>query len=363
MENNKSKYLELVEFITKKIEENELQPGEKIYSENQLSSMFGISRQTVRHAISILVNEKLLIRIQGSGTYVNEVDKKDTVQSTRIAVITTYVDNYIFPKIIQGIEKVLSENGYAVQISFTNNEIDKERDVLEDILNKSDVAGIICETTMSGLPNPNMKLYRDIQKRKIPILFINSYYAELQAPHVSINDKLTAKDAMQYIIQKGHKKIGGIFKLDDGQGHLRYLGYIEAMKENGLQPCEDNIVWLDTRDIKQLECCKDRIMDRIQGCSAIFCYNDEVAFGITKIMAKENMKIPEDMSIISIDNSELTTIGEIAITSMEHPKEKLGEKAAENLCKLIRNKKYNATYEFETKLIERSSVRVIDRHC
>lgn len=359
MDNNKSKYVELVEWITHKIEERELQPGEKIYSENQLSSMFKMSRQTVRHAIGVLENDGLLTRRQGSGTYVNEAYRKSTVNSTRIAVITTYVDSYIFPKIIQGIENVLSENGYVVQISFTNNAIEKERGVLEDILDKNDVAGIICETTMSGLPNPNLALYREIQKRDIPILFINSYYLDLQAPHVSINDKLTAKKAIQYLIQKGHKEIGGIFKLDDGQGHLRYLGYLEAMKESGLQPSDDNIVWLDTRDVKRLEGCKDRIMDRMKGCSALFCYNDEVAFMLTKIMAKENILIPEELSIISIDNSELTTLGEIAITSMQHPKEKLGKKAAENLCKLIRNKNYNATYEFETELIERTSVKSI----
>ena len=51
-----------------------------------------------------------------------------------VAVITTYVDDYIFPSTIRGIENTLSDKGYSMQLSFTNNTVGKERQILQDLL-------------------------------------------------------------------------------------------------------------------------------------------------------------------------------------------------------------------------------------
>lgn len=351
------KYLELVNWIKRQIKDKTLLPGQKMYSENELSEMFSVSRQTVRHAISVLEQEDIITRIQGSGTYINDVRMTNLTNRNRIAVVTTYVDGYIFPRTIQGIENVLFEQGYSVQIAFTNNIIQREKNILEDILERDEIAGLITETTKSGIPNPNLLLYRKLLDRNIPILFINSYYETLTIPHVSMNDRLAGKLAAEYLIQKGHKKIGGIFKLDDGQGHLRYAGYIEAMNEAGLSYEDANIIWVDTEDVKHLERCGDRIMERIRGCSGIVSYNDEVAFGLMEILKKKGIRIPEDLSIASIDDSDLAVLGDVKLTSIPYPMEKLGEKAASNLVRMIREPEFDGTYEFDLKVVERDSVK------
>lgn len=166
--------MELVRFIREEIESGRLVPGQKMYSENELKDMFGMSRQTVRHAISILEQEGIIYKIQGSGTYINDTRLANLEKRTRIAVVTTYVDGYIFPSTIQGIENVLFEKGYSVQIAFTNNQNSREKTILEDIISRDEVAGVIMETTKSGIPNPNLPLFRELGKKKIPILFINS---------------------------------------------------------------------------------------------------------------------------------------------------------------------------------------------
>ena len=242
MEKSTPKYKELANWIVEQIETKNLCAGQKLYSENELSDMFGLSRQTVRHAISVLEQDGVLNRVQGSGTYINDTRPANQGKSNRIAVITTYVDGYIFPRTIQGIENALFEQGYSVQIAFTNNLFDRERTILEDILERNEVAGIISETVKSGLPNPNIDLYREILRRRIPVLFINSFYRDLPIPHVSMNDREAGKIAAQCLIRKGHKRIGGIFKLDDGQGHLRYAGAREALREAGLGYKNVNIV-------------------------------------------------------------------------------------------------------------------------
>ena len=49
--------------------------------------------------------------------------------------------------------------------------------------------GIIAETVKSALPNPNMELYRELEKLGIPVLFVNNYYKELSIPHISMDDR------------------------------------------------------------------------------------------------------------------------------------------------------------------------------
>lgn len=359
MEKNTPKYIELVKWIQTQIVEKKLVPGQKLYSENELKEMFGVSRQTVRHAVSILENDGMLRRVQGSGTYINDNRLANLEKRTRVAVVTTYVDSYIFPRTIQGIENVLLERGYSVQIAFTNNQNSREKTILEDIIRRDEVAGIIMETTKSGIPNPNLYLYQEIRKRRIPIIFINSYYPPLKIPHVSMNDRMAGRRVTRHLISMGHEKIGGIFKLDDGQGHLRYAGYVDAMKEAGLEIDDSRILWIDTEDIKHLEKSKEKMLDRFKDCTALFCYNDEVAFSLIAILEQEGLYVPEDISLASVDDSELAVLGDVALTSVPHPMERLGEKAAENLLKLIKDPSFDATYEFDIHIIERGSVKTI----
>lgn len=357
----KAKYMEVVDFVKEKMKKKEISPGDKLYSENELSEMFHLSRQTVRHAIGILEEEGIVSRVRGSGTYIRDNRNAELEGRTRIAVVSTYVDSYIFPKTIQGMQSVLFERGYSVQIAFTNNEVEKEREILEDIIKKDEIAGLIIEPTKSGLPNPNLYLYEQLKERRIPVIFFNSYYSQLDIYHVSVNDKLTARKATEYLIKAGHTKIGGIFKLDDGQGVHRYAGYMEAMKAAGLPAGDSGVMWLDTEDIGRLAEQKDKILSRTKNCTAIFCYNDQVAFQLSHLLRKEGIEIPKQISLISIDDSELASLGKTKLTSYPHPKDKLGERVAENLLNMIHDSSFYGTYEFEPEVVERSSVEKLNK--
>ncbi len=354
-----TKYEALIAYIDSLIENGSLRPGDKLYSENELAEMFHLSRQTVRKAVGILEEEGVLHRVRGSGTYVGDDRREHLKNRNQIALVTTYVESYIFPKTIQGIENVLFEHGYSVQIAFTNNTLERERSVLEDIISRDDVAGVIVEGTKSGLPNPNLPLYKKLLARKIPLLFINTYYPELEAPHVSLQDVDAAYLAVNYLIARGHRQIGAIFKLDDGQGRLRYLGYLKAMEEAGLVVTDSRMVWIDTDESKQLSLCIDKICNRLESCTALLCYNDQVAFQLIHLLAERGIRVPDQISIISIDDSDLARLCEVPITSLPHPKEKLGAMAAEKLLQIISGQKGSKTYEFETRVVERSTVKTI----
>lgn len=356
-EKSAPKYMELAKWINDQIQGEQLHTGQKLYSEKQLQEIFGVSRQTVRRAIGLLEQEGILRSVRGSGTYINDNRQANLAKRMRVSVVTTYVDGYIFPRMIQGIENVLLENGYSVQIAFTNNQHGRERTILQDILNRDEVSGIVMETTKSAISNPNLNLYREILKRRIPVLFLNSFYPALNIPHVSLNDHLVGYKVTKYLISMGHTKIGGIFKLDDLQGSIRCSGFVDAMYESGLEIDDRNVLWLDTQDVRHMEKVAERVLERTAGCTAVFCYNDEVAYSVLDILKKAGVRVPQDISIASVDNANLATMGEVGLTTIPHPMEMLGKKASENLLRMIRDPFFDANYEFDADVVERDSVR------
>ena len=78
----------------------------------------------------------------------------------RQAVISTYVDSYIFPPVVRGIERVLSKRGYTTQIAFTGNRVSREQDILNNLIDKDIIDGLIVEPAKSALPNPNLHYYQ-----------------------------------------------------------------------------------------------------------------------------------------------------------------------------------------------------------
>ena len=105
-EKKTAKYRFLVDTIKEKIKNGEYEPGERMESENTLSDQFGYSRQTVRQALSVLEQEGLIERRRGSGTYISSESRR-TPRGNSIAIVTTYISDYIFPTIIRGIEERL----------------------------------------------------------------------------------------------------------------------------------------------------------------------------------------------------------------------------------------------------------------
>src|SRR5690625_4671797 len=137
----KTKYSIVKEYIESKILDGTYQPNQKISSESEFMKQFGVSRHTIRLAIGDLVTEGWLYREQGSGTFCADRSTMKSLQiydkQKNIAIVTTYISDYIFPSIIRGAEAQLSEEGYQVSIFSTNNCQDKEKQVLESLLTQN----------------------------------------------------------------------------------------------------------------------------------------------------------------------------------------------------------------------------------
>lgn len=359
MDLEQPKYRIVAEWSKEHIAGEQLRPGDKFYTEDELRKRFGVSRQTIRQAVGLLEQEGILERRRGSGTYISGKTGAETLPPSKtIGVISTYVDNYIFPAIIRGISDVLLENGYAVRLSLTNNRVENESRALNLLLN-GNMAGIIAEPTKSGLPNPNKELYRHIQERKIPLIFFNAYYPHMNCPHICLDDRLAGKMAAEYLIGAGHKKIAGIFQSDDRQGHLRYDGFVRALRSAGLEVNSSDILWFTTEDIPFLGEDIGRVRRYLGDCTGVVCYNDQIACTVVTELLKQGVDVPRQMSVVGIDGAEIGLACPVPLTTLAHPMEKLGETAAQNILKLIENPAFKASVDFAPRLIERQSVSFI----
>ena len=320
--------------------ENGLYSGKQLLpTEQLLCQRFQISRQTVRRALSLLEEEGLITRRQGSGSHLRERTEPEALLNCTIAVVTTYISDYIFPGILQGMETVLPANSSAPLLFATQNQISTERKILQTLLTMKELDGVLVEGSKTALPNPNLDLYQKLTDRGVRLVFINGTYPELSStPSVLADNYGGGKLLVEYLYQKGHQNIAGIFKNDDMQGTLRYAGYAESLCRLGL-PLEDSqIYWYNTESRKFFlsDAFLDPILDGFTGCSAIVCYNDEVAIRVVSQLKKRGIRIPEEMAVVSFDNSQYSELAPVRITSLSHGPHNLGELSAKLMLRLLR---------------------------
>jgi GntR family transcriptional regulator, arabinose operon transcriptional repressor len=366
----KTKYNMVKDKIMEWITNGEVKPGEKISSESELVKMFGVSRHTIRQAIGDLVHEGWLYREQGAGTFCShkkEHDKSQTPQlltsgGKNIGVITTYISDYIFPSIIRGIESYLTESGYTLTLASTDNDVEKERQCLQNILDRN-IDGLIIEPTKSSSNNPNINYYLELEKNNIPYLMINQYYPQLIPPHIIVNDKKGGYLATDHLIKLGHEKIVGIFKTDDLQGAYRMQGFIQAFRENNITLSPEMIISFSTEDsdaILQKNIRKFLSSSQTMP-TGIICYNDQVALSILNLLREMELRVPDDISIVGFDDSYLAEATNL--TSVSHPKLEMGVESAKWIVSAVENRSgvesQNSTV-YEPELVIRNSTSAIN---
>lgn len=356
---NKPKYQVIADEIKNKIINKELQVGSLLPTEKDFQTRYGVSRYTIRQAMELLVVDGYIKKRKGSGSYVSYefLNSKKSNNSKKIGVIVTYLSDYIFPSIIRGLETVLRENGYSLILASTNNNHADERQCLEMMLDQG-IKGLIVEPTKSNVYNPNLSYYSLFKQCDIPILTINAQYEELNLPYIAIDDVKSGHLATKYLIDKGHEDIALITKIDDNQGKLRMKGYFNAFENNNKVFKSEYIYTYDTESkVTVLDQFVEHVVSKQIQVSAVVCYNDQIAYYIMKKLTKMGVSVPGDISIVGEDNSVLSKLEDVDLTTTSHPQELLGEKAANWVLSTIETGKEQPSELLDTYIIERSSVK------
>ncbi len=325
------KYQHIASELRDEIQSGQLSPGQTLPTEELLTQRFAASRQTVRQALSLLVEEGLITKRRGSGSRVCAQAAPKSGGS--IAVIATYISDYIFPGILREAQSVFAANRYSAILSATRNSVYHERAILTDLLQKP-VDGILVEGTKTALPNPNLDLYQKLMQRSVPIVFFNGVYADLpETVSVYADNFGGGYMLVQHLLQEGHTSIAGIFKSDDIQGHQRYSGYITALRDAGRMIPDSSVFWYTTENRNALF--TPELAQQIAACSAVVCYNDEIAFRLIPLLLSCGVRIPQDVAVASFDNSALSEMSPVKITSLSYGDQNIGRVAAETLLSRI----------------------------
>ena len=333
-ENGKPKYFTLMEELKEKIISGRIQPGEKLPSENQFTVQYSLSRHTVRKALSLLEQEGYIEACHGKGTFCSE-KMRHMKKSRNIAVVTTYISDYIFPRLIQGMDNVLSEQGYSIILKNTGNSRQKEAKCLEELFQK-DIDGLIIEPSKSQLSCRPPGLYENLEKYQIPYIFIQGIYTEMKdKPHILMDDARGGYLVTKYLLEQGHRRITGFFKADDIQGIQRHKGYVRALQEAGIPYDPDLVVWFHTEDRRSKPSMMVKEMVKTGSLPhGIVCYNDQIAVQVIESLEDCGLQVPKDISVTGYDNSLYAQRG-TGITTIAHPQERLGEMAAELILEKI----------------------------
>ncbi len=334
-----AKYQALAEALRQEIGDGMYNERQLLPTEELLCQRFQLSRQTVRKALSVLESDGLITRRQGSGSHLQSRTEPQTVRNCTVAVVTTYISDYIFPSLLRGMETVLAANARVPLRFATQNQISTERKVLQALLAMRTLDGVLVEGTKTLLPNPNLDLYQELIDRGIKLVFINGVYPELSAlPSVLADNRGGGRLLTEYLYQKGHRNIAGIFKSDDMQGAQRYSGYTEALRNLGLPFNDEKIYWYNTEAKKQFfsDSFLDSMLDGFADCTAIVCYNDEVAIRVVTRLKNRGVRVPEEMAVVSFDNSQYSELAPVHLTSLSHGTKNPGELAAEMMLRLLR---------------------------
>lgn len=335
-----SKYETLSKQLTEQIARNLEQGITALPTEEKIAARYGVSRQTVRAALALLKKKGLIESRQGSGSFATGLSP--TFSENRIPILIASSQEYIYPRLLADIRSALNEKGYQLDVLSTDNLINIERTHLLSLL-EHPPRGVIVEGTKSALPTPNLDLYERLKAAGTRLLFLHSCYSALANETCIKDDNYYGGYLLaEHLTSLGHTRIAGLFKADDAQGPERYLGAACCLRDLGLTLADKNVGWFFSSDLEGLEKKQDSrflalyIRERLSDCTAVICYNDEVAYWLVKELSYAGIRVPRDLSVVCFDNSYLSDLSKIRITTLSHRPHEMGQRVAETMTQLLK---------------------------
>lgn len=274
-------------------------------------------------------------------------------------VFTDLMAGDFYSEIFHGVENIATINNYSVILGCSENNIHKEKNIIELFCNRR-VDGIIVSPT-SGT---DLQHYIDLQKEGIPFVFVDKYLPQINTDVVTTDGADGARQAVTHLIEMGYRKIlflsGPEFPCTTIESRLE--GYREALKLNNLS--YERIVFTDKFSLKQRESGYRALQEYLDNhgsdFDAVFAVNDGLAIGAMRALREKNIKIPNDVAIVGCDDDDITRYLDIQLTTVAQPKYTMGQKAMEILIARINGEKAVGDYQFlnlKTNLVVRNSSR------
>lgn len=362
------------------IVEKKLVPHDPIPSEGQLAEQFDVSRMTSKMAIQALVEEGILYRLPRRGTFVADISTnplqhnvlsaskwqyKD-IPKRLIALILPQIDDFT-ANILHSIEKSCNHHGYHLIVKLSED-LENEELILQEMSGSPDVAGILL------FPRGRKKCGEQLMKLRLdkyPIVILDRSFKEIDFDCVLHDHYLAAYQITNYLIDRGHKKIGFLTNQIDvaRSREERYQGFIQALVDNHVGIYTNLIYSVEEQNgvIKRVNISEDPIikvlmeyLDNSRDMTAICCTEDLLAIKLIYAAEKLGIRVPQDLSVTGFTDNQMIDLYPLPLTTVKQPTELFGESAIALLKERIETPDEQLkTIKLETIIVENKSVKTL----
>ncbi len=272
-------------------------------------------------------------------------------QTKTIGLLLPDMSNLFFAEIARKIEDYGFLKGYSVIIGNSDNNVKKQSNYINTLIAKQ-VDGIILISS-GGDPDD----LRPLIKNNMPVVIADRNSQLDFADVVLIDNEKAGYNVGNYLAQLGHKEIGCI----TGPKHLspnfeRLVGFQQALMENKISLEQKNVIQGDF-SIKSGDESFQRLFSINPKLTAIFTFNDLMAFGVMAAAKKKGLILPEDLSVVGFDDIELSSVVTPTLTTVSQPTKIIAETSVNLLIEKIEGERINESNRIllDAKLIERGS--------
>ncbi|MHC4716230.1 MAG: GntR family transcriptional regulator [Planctomycetota bacterium] len=317
------RYLQVKTLLKREILKGNL--AGKIPSERTMARQFEVSYLTVRRAIGELVEEGLLYREHGRGTFVPEVG---TISRKTQSIGFVFPEGRLgiahpfFARVFSGLERECRKNNYTFFLTTDPGDLlpMEISPRLRSPIRRID--GIIS----AQLEDPeNSRIFE--ASRYVPVVLLDEVAEGADVPCVVIDNVGGAREAVGHLLSLGHRRIGHIAgHLHRVGGQERLAGYLEALAEVGIER-DDSIIAEGRFGFDHSLEAAEALLSAPKPPTAIFCADDISAIAAMRAAYERGMRVPEDLSLVGFND-----LGEAqrcwpALTTMAVDKEEMGRTA------------------------------------
>lgn len=306
--------------------------GGRLPTEPELARTHAVGVNTLRRAVDLLVEEGLVRRRQGSGTYVVAAPT-GTGRPQFIGVLVPSTALY-YPKLIQGIERVTSSAGVKLVLACSEYDPTLEADQLHRLL-KAGASGLILVPNLHLVADPHAHLEG---LRELPVPYVLAERRPLATrPAETTSYVVTdtfggAYAAIRHLVGLGRKRIGYLGRSATATAAEVFAGYQQAVTDFGLVPPPETVVrqpdWQATDLVRYAQRSVAARLD------AVLCLGDREGTALLPHLRRLGATVPDDMAVVVYDD-EVAELAEVPLTAMAPPKTEVGRLAAELLLRRI----------------------------
>ncbi|MBA2394631.1 MAG: LacI family DNA-binding transcriptional regulator [Ktedonobacteraceae bacterium] len=249
-------------------------------------------------------------------------------KTSTIGFLLPTIANPFYPEIAEEIERITHVHDYQLLLCNTHHDYALGRQNLERLVSRW-VDGIIVMGSSMDL----VDLVHQFE-HGLPIVLCNWQENEPSPgiPQVNVDFRLAGELAAHHLLALGHQKIAII--VDEPQQTTRFAGFRAALLSAGI-PLQDEMIQLGDSTIESGHAAARTLLTSPQRPTAIFATNDWMAIGALEAAREEGIRVPEDLSIIGLDNVIVGAHISPPLTTIDIPKHQLAKKATELLMRQI----------------------------